>query len=127
MKHYPDIQEIVKYRIESKSIPIPESGCWIWEGAINEDGYGRFVINRKKIVGAHRKSYQAFIGQIPSGMHVLHSCDQPSCVNPKHLFLGNQDINNKDCMKKRRHWAHDPQKKKRISELISQTKRKNDN
>ena len=49
MKHYPDIQEIVKHRIESKSIPIPESGCWIWEGAINEDGYGRFVINRKKL------------------------------------------------------------------------------
>ena len=97
----PHTGEGLQKRIEQHSIPIPESGCWIWIGANNPDGYGEITV-KGKVQSTHRMSYQAFIGPIPKGMQILHKCDIPACVNPRHLFLGTQNDNVKDCIKKGR-------------------------
>lgn len=75
--------------------------CWEWMAGKNRCGYGTFVINGKGDL-AHRASILIEGSDIPSGMCVLHSCDNPSCVNPSHLFIGTQCENNQDRHKKGR-------------------------
>jgi hypothetical protein len=77
--------------------------CWIWTGYKNSAGYGNLSLNygEKK---AHRYAWAVTYGQIPAGMFVLHRCDNPSCVRPDHLFLGDQKANVQDMMTKGR-WA----------------------
>ena len=60
---------------------------WQWKAGKTSYGYGLMSIG-KKLEYAHRVSYQIHNGKIPPGMHVLHSCDDPGCVNPEHLHLG---------------------------------------
>lgn len=81
---------------------IAESGCWEWQRCLNKAGYG--IINYKqKNYLAHRFSWMMKNGDIKNRLHVLHKCDNRSCVNPDHLFLGDQSKNNKDCASKGRH------------------------
>lgn len=87
--------------------PEPNTGCWLWSGSCNEEGYGRFKIGLKsdnslKIIKAHRFSYETFVGPIPEGMKILHKCDNPPCVNWEHLFLGTNQDNSRDMFLKRR-------------------------
>lgn len=82
-------------------MPEPNTGCWFWSGAVDADGYGGFYFNYI-IEKAHRFSYMTFRGEIPPSMIVCHSCDQPSCVNPDHLFLGTYLDNRNDMLKKGR-------------------------
>lgn len=77
--------------------------CWIWNGARDKDGYGRFKLDGK-VQGAHRVAYQEFVSVIPKDLHVLHHCDNTSCVNwESHLFVGTNDDNVLDKILKKRH------------------------
>ncbi len=78
--------------------PEPNSGCWLWGGGVNRRGYGR--AGKRGI--AHRMVFEHVNGPIPDGMHVCHICDNPSCVNPVHLFLGTHQDNMDDKCRKGR-------------------------
>lgn len=73
----------------------------MWTAAQNVDGYGRFYFDGKFWM-AHRLSYTLQVGEIPSGMQVLHVCDNPPCINIKHLFLGTNADNVADKVSKNR-------------------------
>ena len=65
-------------------IPEPNTGCWLWEGPINHDGYGRPQVNKRKVL-AHKFFYEQIRGSVPTGFEVDHTCFVRSCVNPAHL------------------------------------------
>lgn len=75
-------------------------GCWVWI-ACKTSGYGMFSLNGKNVL-AHRIAYEELVGPIPDGLFVCHHCDNPSCVNPDHLFTGTVQDNVFDMMKKGR-------------------------
>lgn len=77
-------------------------GCWIWIGAMHKGGYGHLKFDGITRL-AHRISWELFNGPIPEGFLVLHKCDNPPCVNPNHLFLGDHADNMKDMWDKGRH------------------------
>ena len=87
-------------RFQQKYDVMP-TGCWEWNGAFRNDGYGTIKINGRQ-QGAHRYSYELYVEQIPDKMLVLHTCDNRSCVNPKHLFLGSSEDNAQDALSKGR-------------------------
>lgn len=94
-----------KEKITEYSIPEPNTGCWLWLGAMSkENGYGTVFVCGS-MWKAHRISYIEFKGPIPVGYHVCHSCDMPMCVNPDHLFVGTHLDNMKDRDKKGRREA----------------------
>lgn len=77
----------MKERVEQWSIPEPNTGCWLWVGSMTPVGYGLLTVHDpdKRIVGAHRASYEAHVGPIPRGLVLDHKCCTPACVNPDHL------------------------------------------
>lgn len=92
-------------KLYSKVERDPLTGCFNWIAAKCNDGYGQICIGNKKIRRAHRVSYQLHYGVDPLGLCVLHKCDNPSCVNPQHLFLGTHTDNMRDMLVKGRN-AH---------------------
>ena len=78
------------------------NNCWEWQGCVDSDGYGRIQINKIRWK-THRLSYELHKGNIPKHLVVCHSCDNPKCVNPDHLWLGTQTENTQDRDQKGRH------------------------
>jgi hypothetical protein len=78
-----------------KVYPEPNTGCWIWAGRHDEKGYGR-ISHAGTFQVAHRYSYYLHNGEFDIKLCVLHKCDVPACVNPDHLYLGDQRQNNID-------------------------------
>lgn len=97
----PKTRQAAQDRFLSKIDLGGDDECWPWNGNRTPKGYGSFSLNRR-MVAAHRVSWTIFVGPIPDGLHVLHACDTPFCVNPKHLFLGTNQDNIDDKVAKRR-------------------------
>ncbi|MGH8653326.1 MAG: HNH endonuclease signature motif containing protein [Gammaproteobacteria bacterium] len=84
---------------------ISTQDCIEWDRDIGTHGYGVITTNKKKYL-AHRVIWEEERGPIPANLCVLHKCDNPTCINIDHLFLGTIADNNHDMTIKRRHWAH---------------------
>ena len=98
-RHGATTEQIQDYLLEM--ISVDATGCFNWRGWKCCKGYGTIVIERK-LKHAHRVSYEVFRRPIPKGAWVLHRCDNPSCINPSHLFLGTRKDNMGDCKAKGR-------------------------
>jgi hypothetical protein len=82
--------------------------CWEWTGCKDKNGYGKFTY-AAETERAPRYSYRLYYGSIPQGLYVCHTCDNPSCVNPDHLFLGTPQDNMDDKVAKGR-WRGNPER-----------------
>lgn len=91
------VKERLLKRVEVDDI----SGCWNWIGAKNIRGYGQIKVDGAQL-GAHRVSYEVFYGNLQEHLCVIHSCDNPSCINPDHLSLGTNKENSEDMVSKKR-------------------------
>lgn len=82
-----------------------QGACLVWTGSRYKQGYGRIRIGGK-LMRAHRVAYELLRGPIPEGLVLLHSCDNPACINVAHLSVGTQGDNIRDCDSKGRRMFH---------------------
>lgn len=92
---------LAQNRFEKKFKKDSTNKCWLWFAGCGSDGYGCFRLYGK-IIGSHRVAFALYKGSIPNGKVVRHTCDNPKCVNPKHLILGTQLDNINDRHRKGR-------------------------
>ena len=86
-----------------RRVSVEKTGCWHWTGGKrSRDNYGAMHVGGNNQMLAHRVSWLIYNGHIPDGLHVCHTCDNPICVNPNHLFLGDDAVNMGDCRAKGR-------------------------
>ena len=88
-------------RFWSKVDPAPSQCCWEWTACKSSDGYGCFTLNYRNL-RAHRLAYTLSKGEIPEGLVVRHTCDNPVCCNPDHLILGTHTDNMADMLERKR-------------------------
>ena len=90
-------------RLQRDAMPEPNSGCLLWIGATQRNGYGRAQWGKRgQSYLVHRLAWQAANGPIPEGKVICHKCDVRACINPQHLFVGTQSDNIKDMYAKGR-------------------------
>lgn len=106
-------QKFEKLKKSFEKHVLRQEGCWSWKGPITKSGYP--VMSCRPEIGSdrgHKASWLIHKGEIPQYMCVCHSCDNPICTNPDHLWLGTHQENNDDKMNKgRNRWAPPPVKK----------------
>lgn len=106
---YPfEFQESTKKHFWSRVAITDLFSCWEWTGPKIKHGYGRTSFEHENML-AHRMAWIVTFGKIPEGMDVCHKCDNPSCCNPAHLFIGSHYDNMRDMVKKGR--CHPPDNK----------------
>lgn len=88
-------------RFWSKVVIPSIEGCWEWQASTSGDGYGAFKVSGRQFA-SHRVSWIIAYGEIPAGAWVLHTCDNILCVNPAHLFMGGNSLNQLDSSRKGR-------------------------
>lgn len=88
------MSEDVKAKITNRVLVNPETGCWLWQGSIDKQGYGWVSVDGK-VRRAHRAAYRAWRGE-PGTALVCHACDIPACVCPWHLYLADPQRNQTD-------------------------------
>ena len=108
-------------RIERRIVKDKSTGCWVWQGATHPFGYGNIAIgghgaDGKSPVRVHRAMWGLERGPIPENMCVLHKCDNPSCCNPDHLFLGTKADNSRDMVEKNRCNPHGKPTRRKLTQ-----------
>ena len=108
-----------------RAVFVDGNECWNWKLSKDRVGYGRLKIQlgtreKFRFSSVHRYAYEVFVGPIPSGMNVLHRCDNRACCNPSHLFIGSQKDNMQDMHAKGR----GPRGYKRDSKVCAQNANK---
>lgn len=94
-------KEVVQERFNKYVLKQGNDVCWLWKGAIKVKGYGGFGVGGRVWL-THRLAYFLEFNFLPKNLCVCHSCDNPSCVNPKHLWLGTNKQNVEDRVRKGR-------------------------
>lgn len=87
-------------RLEYYGWDVTESGCWEWRGRRDKKGYGVIALKDVRQTFVHRVAYDVWCGGLDSTLSVCHSCDNPPCINPEHLFQGTTLDNIQDMTRK---------------------------
>ena len=120
--HQPAATRPLAVRFWEKVSKRGPNDCWKWQGSLDRKGYGQIKLHSHQRGSAHRVSYELHFGPIPDNLFVCHRCDNPSCVNPAHLFLGTGNDNLRDMREKGRHshgetHAHAKLTEKQVDEI----------